>query len=118
MQRIYIAGSYSANNVIDILDNMRKGMRMATKVFLQGYSPFVPFFDYHFQLMLREGEELTVEDYYRYSLAWLEVSDAILVLPASENSKGTQAEIKRAKELKIPIFYDLKQVIDSDLTVA
>jgi len=48
---------------------------------------------------------LTVEDYYRYSMAWLEVADEVWVLPNSESSKGTQAEIKRAKELFIPVKY-------------
>ena len=107
MKRVYVAGAYSAGNVIDVLNNMRRGMRAATEVLLAGYSPFVPWFDYHFQLMLQDGETLSVEDYYRYSIAWLEVSDAMLVLPNSENSKGTQAEIERAKELGIPIFTSL-----------
>ena len=56
--------------------------------------------------MLRDGEKLDVEAYYRYSMAWLEVSDAVFVLPNSENSKGTQAEIKRAEELNIPVYHD------------
>ena len=111
MNRIYVAGAYSANNVIDVLDNMRIGMRVATQILLMGHSPFVPWFDFHFQLMLREGEELTVHDYYRYSIAWLEVSDEVWVLPKSENSKGTQGEIKRAKELKIPVFQIQKPYI-------
>ena len=110
MKRVYIAGAYSADSVIGVLDNMRRGMRPSVKVFLAGYAPFVPWFDFHFQLMLREGETLTVEDYYRYSMAWLEVSDAVLVLPNSEDSKGTQAEIKRARELGIPIFYSLEEL--------
>lgn len=108
MKRIYVAGAYSANNVVAVLDNMRRGMRAGTEVFLAGFSPFVPWFDFHFQLMLRENEVLTVEDYYRYSMAWLEVSDAVLLLPNSENSKGTQAELARARELGIPIYESLE----------
>lgn len=115
MKRIYIAGSYNGDNIINMLDNMRRGMRATTEVLLAGYSPWVPWFDYHFQLMLRDNERLTIEDYYRYSIAWLEVSDAVLILPNSENSKGTQMEIKKAEKLKIPIFHDLRQLIDSDL---
>ena len=107
MKRIYIAGAYSADNVISVLDNMREGMRLATKVLLLGYSPFVPWFDFHFQLMLRGDEKLTIKDYYRYSIDWLEVSDAILIIPNWKRSKGTIAEIEKAKELKIPIFYDI-----------
>ena len=111
MKRIYIAGAYSADNVISVLDNMREGMRLATKVFLLGYSPFVPWFDFHFQLMLRGNEKLTVDDYYRYSLDWLEVSDAMLLVPNWNTSKGALSEIKRADELKIPIFYDIYGLI-------
>ena len=110
IKRVYVAGAYSADNVISVLDNIRRGMRAGTKLFLKGYSPFVPWFDFHFQLMLRDNENLTVEDYYRYSIDWLEVSDVMLVLKDSENSKGTQAEIKRAIELNIPIFYSMEDL--------
>lgn len=107
MKRVYLAGAYSADNVIDILDNMRRGMRAATEILLAGYSPFVPWFDFHFQLMLRENESLSVEDYYRYSIDWLEVADIVAVMPNSENSRGTQAEIKHAKKLGISVvLYD------------
>jgi len=112
VKRIYVAGSYAADNVITILDNMRRGMRAGTECFLAGFAPFVPWLDYHFQLMLREGELLSVSDYYQYSMAWLEVSDAVLVLPNSENSKGTQAEIARANELNIPIFYSFPDLME------
>lgn len=109
MKRIYIAGAYSANNVITVLDNIRIGIRASTELFLKGYSPFCPWLDFHFQLMLREGETLSVEDYYRYSIDWLEVSGAIYVLPNSENSKGTQKEIKSAVDLNIPVFYSMDE---------
>jgi hypothetical protein len=110
MKRVYVAGSYSSNNVINVLNNIRHGVRAATELFLKGYSPFCPWLDFHYQLMLREGEELTVQNYYDYSMAWLEVSDAVYVLPNSENSKGTQAEILRAHELGIPVFFDVDEM--------
>ena len=110
MKRIYIAGPYSADNVITVLDNIREGQRMAVRVLLAGYAPFCPWLDFHFQLMLRDGERLSVKDYYDYSIAWLEVSDAMLVLPGYENSTGTMTEMKRAGELKIPIYYDLSEM--------
>lgn len=110
--RVYVAGAYSADNVITILDNMRKGLRVSTEVMLMGFAPFSPWLDYQFQLMLREGEKLEVKDYYEYSLAWLEASDVVLLLPNSEHSKGTQGELKRAEELKIPIVNNIKQLTD------
>lgn len=110
MVRVYIAGAYSAPNVIGILNNMRTGMRAATEVLLAGYAPFCPWLDYQFQLMLKEGESLTVEDYYNYSLAWIEGSHVLLVLPNSDNSIGTRKEIARAKELGIPIIYSISEL--------
>jgi len=110
MKRVYVAGAYSADNVIGLLDNMRKGMRASTEVLLSGMAPFSPWLDHHFQFMLKEGELLSVEDYYNYSLTWLEVSEAMLVLPDSTESKGTQIEIKRAQALHIPIFYTLEEL--------
>jgi hypothetical protein len=110
MKRVYVAGAYSAGNVLAVLDNIRKGMRVGLEVLLTGYAPFVPWFDFHFNLMLRDGELLTVQDFYNYSMAWLEVSTAVLVVPGWENSKGTNAEIARAQELNIPIFYSLDEL--------
>ena len=107
IERVYVAGAYSADNVITVLDNMREGMRLSTQVLLAGFSPFSPWLDYHFQLNLRDGETLTVKNYYKYSMAWLDVSDAMLLVPGWKKSKGTLAEMDRAAELGIPIFNTL-----------
>ena len=112
MKRVYIAGPYSADNVIDVLENMRRGMRMGVRVFLAGYAPWVPWHDFHHQLMFRGDESLSVENYYEMSMAWLVVSDAVLVLPGWKNSKGTLAELKKASRLHIPIFHSLKALIN------
>jgi hypothetical protein len=50
-------------------------------------------------------------------MAWLEVSDAVLLIEGWEKSKGTLAEIERAKALGIPVFttvYDLNQWRDNE----
>lgn len=107
---VYVAGSYSADNVLQVFNNMRIGIRASMDVLFNGYAPFVPWLDYQFQLMLRDDEILTVQDFYNYSMAWLEKSDAVFVLPNSDKSIGTQREIERAKELKIPIVYSLKEL--------
>jgi hypothetical protein len=104
MIRVYVAGPYSSDNVLGVLTNMRVGMRKSTELLLKGYAPFCSWLDHHFTLMLQGEEQLTVPNYYDYSLAFLEVSQAVLLLPGYENSKGTLAEIKRAEELGIPIF--------------
>ena len=104
MKPIYVAGMYSANNVLDLLDNVRIGERAGTKLFLMGYAPFVPWFDRGFHGHLREGENLTLQEYYDYSIAWLRRSDELWVLPNSEKSRGTQKEIEIAEEMGIPIY--------------
>jgi hypothetical protein len=118
MKRLYVAGPYSNGSVIGALDNMRRGMRKATEKFLEGWAPFCPWMDYHYQLMLRDEESLSVEDYYAYSIAWLKVSDAMYVLKGWETSKGTLAEIEIAKEMGIPIEFEDQEVkIEEELFV-
>jgi len=99
--RIYVAGAYSADNVIDVLSNIRKGNQVAAKLLKAGFAPFSPFIDYQFSFF----EDITVDEYYDYSIAWLLVSDAMLVLPGYENSKGTLREIEIATKSSIPVFY-------------
>jgi hypothetical protein len=106
MYRIYIAGAYSAADVLSVFANMRRGMNVAYTVLKAGYAPFVPWFDYHFSLM----GPMELNEYYAYSLAWLEASDAILVVEGWENSKGTKNEIERAKALNIPVFFNLEEL--------
>jgi len=60
----------------------------------------------------RFNDKFTVQQFYDYSLAWLEVSDAVYVLSNNENSKGTQIEIQKAKELNIPIFTNIEDLQD------
>lgn len=104
-KRIYVAGPYSADNVITVLDNMRRGIRVCTELLLKGYAPFCPWLDYQFNLMLRDAESLSVSDFYECSTAWLSTADEMLVLPGWQNSTGTLAEIKLAKEKGIPVDY-------------
>lgn len=107
--RVYLAGAYSADNVIDVLQNIGRGEYYGAELFGRGYDPFVPWFDAKFVKILWDCE-LSVERFRDYSLSWLEVSDAMLVLPNFEKSKGTLAEIKLANELNIPVFYDLNEL--------
>lgn len=100
--RIYVAGRYSDNNILGCLNNIHDGIKKSVEILSAGDEPFCPWLDYQFHFF---NKNLTINDYYRYSMAWLEVSDEVWILPNSENSKGTQAEIKRANELNIPVKY-------------
>ena len=104
MKRIYVAGPYSADNVLDVLRNIGRGQMVCAKLFISGYAPFCPWHDKTYVFDNFDGD-LSVDLFYDYSMAWLEVSDAVLVLPFSLKSKGTQLEIMKAYDLGIPIHH-------------
>jgi len=108
-RRVYVAGAFSADNTIDTFRNMGRGMIVGARLFFKGYAPFVPWLDYHFLLQFPNATACA-QDFYTYSMAWLDVSEAMLVISGYENSKGTLAEIERAEERGIPIFYDEKEL--------
>lgn len=106
MKRVYVAGPYSANNVLDVLRNIGRGEKVCSELFSKGFYPFCPWHDKSFVTDNPDGD-FTVEQFYKYSLAWLEVSDCMLVLPGYETSKGTLAEIQCALAKDIPVFYSM-----------
>jgi hypothetical protein len=100
--RIYVAGKFSSDNVLGVLSNIREGVRFCAHLLQLGHEPFCPWLDHQYNFYT---DKLKVEDYYRGSMAWLEVSEEVWVLPGWENSNGTKKEIERAKELGIPVRY-------------
>jgi len=117
-KRIYVAGSMSNPNPLKFLENLRRGIRVSAELVLLNYHPFSPFIDFQFFLALRNDEKITIEMIQAYSMAWLEVSEAVLVLPGWESSKGTVAEVARAQELGIPVYYSMEELIDGTTTAS
>jgi len=112
MIKVYVAGAYSADNVIDVLKNIGRGKSVCADLFLFGFAPFCPWHDSSY-VMDRFYENFTVKQFYEYSIAWLEVSDAMFVIHKNlETSKGTKAEIEIADSLGIPIFYTLEALLE------
>ena len=113
MKRVYVAGAYSADNVIDVLKNIGKGEKIASDLFLKGFASFTPWHD-KAHIFYNADKDFAVELFYKFSMAWLDVSDLMLVIPGYENSKGTLAEIERAKELGIKIYYDFEELVNNE----
>ena len=113
--RVYVAGAYSADNVFQVFRNMRKGMNLATQALQTGrISPFCPWLDYQFILQEDPTQrKISVDDIYQYSLSFLENwAEAVLVQPDGWiESKGTVAEINKAKELGIPVFFQMEDLM-------
>jgi hypothetical protein len=113
LKRVYIAGPYSADNVLDVFENMRRGMVLATQVRQLGFAPFCPWMDFMY-FFLNNKIPFTIDNCYEYSMKWLEVSDAVLLVPGWRDSKGSMAEVDNAWELGIPVFEHLLALMDWD----
>lgn len=110
MLKVYIAGAYSADNVIDVLKNIGRGEHLAAQCFLAGFAPFTPWHDKDF-IIKYPNENFDVKSFYAYSMEWLKVSDAVLLVEGWEKSKGTLAEIEQSVQLDIPVFSDLESLV-------
>jgi len=105
MKKVYVAGAYSADNVLDVLKNIGRGQYYSAEIFMMGHAPFSPWLDKEY-VIRNWDKEFTVEMFYNYSMTWLECSDIMFVVPGWEKSRGTKAEIAIAKKLGIPIIYE------------
>lgn len=111
IKRVYVAGAYSGDTCTTF-ENMRKGIKLSREVLDAGFVPFCPWLDYLFSII---NEGMTLERYYKYSMSWLEVCDAVLLVPGWEGSKGTQKELVRAAELNIPVFHSVQELVVHEL---
>ena len=79
MKRVYDAGAYSANNVLDVLKNIGKGQKLAADVFLAGHAPFTPWHDRSF-IIDNPDYDFNVPMFYDMGIKWLDVSDCVLLI--------------------------------------
>lgn len=109
--KVYVAGPYSGDNVLSILQNIGRGEKACAELFRLGFAPFCPWHDKSY-VIDNPDIEFKIEDFYEYSIAWLRVSDIMLVLPGHSDSNGTIKEIEIAKELEIAICRSIDEVVN------
>lgn len=104
--KVYVAGAYSADNVLSVLQNIGRGEKACAELFRLGFAPFC---SWHDKSYVTDNPDIIfdINDFYEYSIAWLEVSDAMLVIDGWEKSKGTIKEIGIARKLGIPVFFSI-----------
>lgn len=108
--KVYVAGAYSADNVLGVLQNIGRGEKMCAELFRMGFAPFCPWHDKSYVIDNPEVK-FSIEDFYEFSIAWLEVSEIMLVLPGHSDSGGTIKEIARAHRLGIPVCYSIDELV-------
>ena len=114
MLRVYVMGRYSDDNVMDVLKNIRKGIKTSIEVLMIGCAPYDPWLDFMHILLMNDEQlsNLHKEIMYKYSCAWLRASHCALLLPERiEDSVGVQEwEMPIVHERGIPIFTDLEEL--------
>ncbi len=102
MKRVYIAGKL-VDDAPKYNVNKKKMIQVAIDAKHAGFAVFVPCLEDK----LAEcdlSKDWDYSDYFNNSQPWLEVSDAVLLVPGWEDSEGTRKEIETARELGIPVF--------------
>lgn len=115
--KIYVAGAYSDDNVLSVLKNIGRGESWAAELFRLGFAPFTPWHDKSF-VIENWNKDFTVEMFYDYGMEWLRVSNAVFVVPNMkglrnwQDSTGTLKEIGQALNLQIPVYYNVKSLLN------
>jgi hypothetical protein len=105
--KVYVAGPYSADNILDVLKNIRTGISAATLLLQNGFAVFCPFVDFQYGL----SGSLPMEVYKNNSLEFLNSCDIILMLPGWEQSKGAKEELRIAMFRNMRVFYDVETLL-------
>lgn len=102
MIKVYIASPYTKG---DIAVNVKEQMDFANILMDAGFAPFVPLYS-HFQHM---AHPRPYEDWIKLDLEWVKSCDCVLRLEGE--SKGADGEVEFAKELGLPVFYELSDLM-------
>ena len=113
IKRVYIAGKLSDSGdtgrspskvVCEYITNLSNMLFGADDLVMLGFFPYVPRLDFLIGLY---GGAWPEHRYRDLSMSFLEVCDAVLVISESD---GVKAEIERANELGILVFYSLEEL--------
>ena len=104
-RRIYVAGPYTKP---DPVENVKKALAVADKLFALGFAPFVPHLT-HFWEILHHHE---YEDWMEMDFIWLRQCHALYSIPGE--SSGADREVALAKELGIPVYHNLQSLYGAE----
>ena len=103
---VYIASPYTIG---DIALNVRKSIEVANRLLELGYIPFVPLLSHFWHLISPKPHQEWME----LDFEWVLRCDC--VLRVSGVSSGADAEVELAAGNDIPVFYSIKDLVQSTL---
>ena len=104
--KVYVAGKLNAG-AVDYIKNLHAMISTANCIRKLGHSVFVSCLD--ILLGIVDGT-MDYNDYFENNLPWLKCADCLYVMPNSDKSSGTQAEIKLAMLYDIPVIFDIEEL--------
>jgi hypothetical protein len=106
MQLVYIAGPYRAATAWDVEKNVRAAEELAHAVWRLGAVAICP------HAMARWMSDVPEENYLEGFIDLLRRCDALITVRDWRESRGAMDEVAVAREIKIPVFFDLVEVVE------
>lgn len=103
--RVYVAGPYSGGQT-DL--NVREAILAGERLAKYGHTPYIPHLSILWNMMTPHSYEFWMEQ----TGAWLELCDALVVLPG--DSPGAESEVEHAKNLDIPVYQGVEAFLEDD----
>ncbi len=107
MRLIYVAGPYHASTYSGVEDNIREAERVSMELIARGWAVLTPHKNTaHYEIYGNVADDWDHDFWMDMDFEILRRCDAIFMMKDWKKSKGTKMEIKLAKKLKIPVFYE------------
>lgn len=106
MKFIYIASPYTKG---DVAVNVRNNIEAADRLAREGFAPFAPLLTHFWHMLFPHPYQFWCD----LDMVWLERCDALVRLPGE--SSGADAEVKRANELGLPVYYSVDAFFEEHL---
>ncbi len=106
MKVFYIAGPYRADTPRKVLENIRAAEKVAMDVWKSGNIALCP----HLNSRLMDG---VCDDsvFLKGAIELMKRCDGVVLVPSWLLSAGAKAEIRIAKEINIPVYKNIKDIM-------
>lgn len=118
MKLMYIAGPYKADTQEGVSENIKAAEYYAVELMKMGWNVFIP--HKHTAHMERYHKiiDCSRATWLERDFPFLEISDALFMLPNWETSCGSWAEWGYAKALGMPIYYKIEEVPNGNSNIS